>query len=53
MDARIFPPEVCTGMDVPRKRWDKEDVKFWTGTKYYQPWKDVAAFFRDNAKETS
>lgn len=37
--------EVCTGMDVPTK-WTAEDAAYWTGTARYQPWKDVAAFFR-------
>lgn len=27
-------------------RWGEEDSAFWTGTIHYQPWKDVAAFFR-------
>jgi hypothetical protein len=27
--------------------WTAEDIAFWTGTPTYQPWKDVAAFFRD------
>ena len=39
--------EVCTGMDVPTDPWTAEDVRFWTGTATYQPWKDVAAFFRE------
>lgn len=35
------------GMDVPLlDAWGPEDVAFWTGTCRYQPWKDVAAFFR-------
>lgn len=37
---------VCTGMDVPIGPWGAEEVAFWTGTERYQPWKDVAAFFR-------
>jgi hypothetical protein len=47
---------VCTGMDVPcghrqptsypNAYWGPEDVAFWTGTDRYQPWKDVAVFFR-------
>jgi len=39
--------EVCTGMDVPTGPWGAEEVAFWTGTPRYQPWKDVAAFFRE------
>lgn len=38
--------EVCTGMDVPVDVWGPDDVAFWTGTERYQPWKDVAAFFK-------
>ena len=38
--------DVCFGMDVPTEPWTAEDVRFWTATKTYQPWKDVAAFFR-------
>lgn len=35
------------GMDVPLAgTWGPEDLAFWTGTSSYQPWKDVAAFFR-------
>lgn len=34
------------GMDVPTGMWGAEEVAFWTGTARYQPWKDVAAFFR-------
>lgn len=35
------------GMDVPRSgAWGSEDAAFWTGTERYQPWKDVASFFR-------
>ena len=26
--------------------WTAEDVAFWTGTATYQPWKDVAAYFK-------
>ena len=26
--------------------WTEEDIAFWTGTSTYQPWKDVAAFFK-------
>ena len=33
-------------MDVPTEPWSAEDIAFWTGTPRYQPWKDVAAFFR-------
>jgi len=45
---RSYPldEECCTGMDVPTQRWTAEDTAFWTGTPHYQPWKDVAAFFR-------
>lgn len=36
------------GMDVPLAgTWGPEDEAFWTGTERYQPWKDVASFFRD------
>lgn len=38
---------VC-GMDVPCGPWTAEDAAFWTGTARYQPWRDVAAFFRDS-----
>lgn len=38
--------DICTGMDVPIAPWTQEDITFWTGTKTYQPWKDVAAFFK-------
>ena len=44
----IWDDEVCTGMDVPIDRWTDEDVAFWTGSPTYQPWKDVADFFREN-----
>lgn len=37
---------VCTGMDIPIGPWGAEEIAFWTGTERYQPWKDVAAFFR-------
>jgi hypothetical protein len=40
--------EVCTGMDVPDGTWGEDDIAFWTGTARYQPWKDVAAFFRQS-----
>jgi len=32
--------------------WTEEDIKFWIGNEHYQPWKDVAQFFKDidNAK---
>jgi hypothetical protein len=40
--------EVCTGMDVPIGPWGAEEVAYWTGTPRYQPWKDVAAFFRES-----
>ena len=34
-------------MDVPLAgTWSAEDAAFWTGTRTYQPWKDVAVFFR-------
>jgi len=39
--------DICTGMDVPIGPWGAEEVAFWTGTAHYQPWKDVAAFFRE------
>ena len=39
---------VCFGLDIPVGPWTAEDVAFWTGTPRYQPWKDVAAFFRGN-----
>lgn len=42
--------DVCTGMDVPIAPWTQEDITFWTGTKTYQPWKDVAAFFKKEDK---
>lgn len=38
--------EVCCGMDVPSDPWTAEDVAFWSGSPTYQPWKDVAAYFR-------
>ena len=38
--------DCATGMDVPTEPWSAEDIAFWTGTPRYQPWKDVAAFFR-------
>ncbi len=43
------PPDdgVCTGMDIPFGRWTAADVAYWTGTPRYQPWKDVAALFRE------
>lgn len=35
------------GMDAPLPgTWGSEDIAFWTGTACYQPWKDVASFFR-------
>ena len=35
------------GMDVSLPgTWGPQDVTFWTGTSRYQPWKDVASFFR-------
>jgi len=39
--------DVCTGMDVPLGLWTEYDIWFWTGTPSYQPWKDVATFFRE------
>jgi hypothetical protein len=33
-------------MDVPTGPWGEAEIVFWSGTKRYQPWKDVAAFFR-------
>jgi hypothetical protein len=49
---RSYPlDEDCvTGMDVPTEPWTAEDVAFWTGTARYQPWKDIAAFFRGVAR---
>jgi D-ribose pyranose/furanose isomerase RbsD len=42
---------ILCGMDVPVPgSWSAEDVAFWTGTPHYQPWKDVAAFFRESGK---
>lgn len=38
--------DCVTGMDVPTNRRSEEDIAFWTGTPSYQPWRDVAAFFR-------
>jgi hypothetical protein len=39
----------CTGFDVPdREAWGPAEVAFWTSTPSYQPWKDVAAFFRQH-----
>lgn len=38
--------DCVTGMDIPDSKWTAEDAAFWTGTKHYQPWKDVAAFFK-------
>jgi hypothetical protein len=43
--------EFCIGMDVPCDPWTAEDVRFWNGTKSYQPWKDVAAFFRGDVTD--
>jgi len=37
---------VCTGMDLPIGPWGEIEVAFWIGTARYQPWKDVAAFFK-------
>lgn len=48
----MIEDEICTGMDVPLPVWTVADAKFWTGTKYYQPWKDVAALF-NQARSTS
>lgn len=42
--------EICTGMDAPCDPWTAEDVAFWTGSRTYQPWKDVAAFFRETER---
>ena len=42
---------VCTSMDAPIDPWTAEDVRFWTGTATYQPWKDVAAFFRGTSAD--
>lgn len=41
--------ECCTGMDIPTEPWTAEDVAFWSGSARYQPWKDVAAFFKELA----
>lgn len=56
--VRILPCQttnegVCFGMDVPCDPWTAEDIAFWTGTRRYEPWKDVAAFFktRNNDEE--
>lgn len=51
--TRAWPldEEVSIGMDVPTEPWTAEDVKFWTGTKRYQPWKDVAAFFKPDDRD--
>jgi hypothetical protein len=39
----------CTGFDVPdREAWGPAEVAFWTSTPIYQPWKDVAAYFRQH-----
>ncbi len=40
-----------TGMDVPIGPWADEEIAFWSGTKRYQPWKDIAGFFREYADE--
>jgi len=42
-----------TGMDVPIDPWTKADAAYWTATARYQPWKDVAAFFRESNSITS
>ena len=39
--------DLCTGLDIPCDPWTAEDVAFWTGTATYQPWRDVAAFFKE------
>ena len=47
--TRWLPAEtdVCTGLDVPLSgSWGPAEIAFWTGTPHYQPWKDVAAFFK-------
>jgi hypothetical protein len=43
-------PSICTGFDVPVDPWTTEDIAFWTGSPRYQPWKDVAQFFRNRSK---
>lgn len=49
----MIEDEVCIGMDVPLAgSWGPEDVRFWTGTVRYQPWKDVAGFFRKDIEES-
>jgi len=35
-----------TGMDVPTDPWTAEDVRYWTGSARYEPWRDVAELFR-------
>lgn len=50
---RSYPldEDFVTGFDVPDEPWSAETVAFWTGTVHYQPWKDVAAFFREDQQQ--
>jgi hypothetical protein len=38
-------------MDVPTSPWTAADAAHWTGTERYQPWKDVAAFFKNSSPD--
>jgi hypothetical protein len=42
------PDEVASSYEEVDPEW----VAFWTGTPRYQPWKDVAAFFRETMTQT-